>query len=91
MTGRISDRDRAFLARHRALGQAQTDDDVRGSSELIEITGEIRRHTDSAVLIFDGARTDWVPKSQVKIGKTSDGVTYTLAMPEWLAKKKGFI
>jgi hypothetical protein len=55
-------------------------------SRLIDISGELRGETDNAFRIYDGARTEWVPKSQVE--KNDDG---TFTMPEWLAKDKGFI
>lgn len=53
---------------------------------LIDISGDIRGETPNALRIYDGARTEWVPKSQVEDNK--DG---TFTMPEWLAKEKGFI
>lgn len=55
-------------------------------SELIDIAAEKRGETEKAFRLFDGKKTEWVPKSQVEENK--DG-TYT--MPEWLAKDKGFI
>lgn len=83
MTGR----DRAFLARHRALGR---DDQrpARGAAERIEISGEIvdRHPAGKAVKFFDGTRTEWVPVSQL-----TDNGDGTFSMPEWLAKDKGFI
>lgn len=56
------------------------------SQRLIEISGELRGETDRALRIYDGAKTEWVPKSQVE--DHHDG---TFTMPEWLAKEKGFI
>lgn len=56
-------------------------------SDLVDIAGEIRGETDRAYRIFDGSRTEWVPKSLVEYDD-EDG---TFAMPEWLAKDKGFI
>jgi hypothetical protein len=53
---------------------------------LCDISGEKRAETDHAILIFDGARTAWVPKSKVE--DNGDG---TFTMPEWLAKDKEFI
>ncbi len=55
-------------------------------SDLVDIAGEKRAETEKAFQIFDGARTEWVPKSQVE--DNDDG---TFAMPEWLAMDKGFI
>jgi hypothetical protein len=53
---------------------------------LVDISGELRAETEKAFQIYDGARTEWVPKSQVE--DNGDG---TFTMPEWLAKDKGFI
>lgn len=57
-----------------------------GRSDLVDIAAELRHETDHAFLIFDGARTVWLPKSQVE--QNDDG---TFAMPEWLAKEKELI
>ena len=54
--------------------------------DLIEIAGEVRAETDKALRIFDGKKSEWVPKSQVEDNR--DG---TFTMPEWLAQEKGFI
>lgn len=55
-------------------------------SELFDVAAEVRRETDKAWQLFDGARTEWVPKSQVE--QNDDG---TFTMPLWLAKDKGFV
>lgn len=57
-----------------------------GDPRLIDISGEMRAESEKAFQIYDGARTEWVPKSQVE--DNGDG---TFTMPEWLAKDKGFI
>jgi len=57
-----------------------------GQSNLIDIRAEIKGETDKAWRLYDGARTEWVPKSQAE--DNGDG---TFTMPEWLAKDKGFI
>lgn len=61
-------------------------DDEARRSNLVDIAGEKRGETEKAIRWFDGTRSEWVPKSQCE--ESSDG---TLAMPEWLAKDKGFI
>lgn len=53
---------------------------------LTDIAAELLVETPKAYRIYDGAKTEWVPKSQVE--KNDDG---TFTMPEWLAKEKGFI
>lgn len=56
------------------------------SERLTDIAAEIRGETDKAIRLYDGAKTEWVPKSQVE--NNGDG---TFTMPEWLAQDKGFI
>lgn len=58
----------------------------RKSERLTDIAAEIRGETDKAIRLYDGAKTEWVPKSQVE--NNGDG---TFTMPEWLAQDKGFI
>ena len=56
------------------------------TNRLTDIAAEIRAETPLAYRLFDGAKLEWVPKSQVE--DNHDG---TFTMPEWLAKEKGFI
>jgi hypothetical protein len=58
-----------------------------GRSDIIDIAGEKTAETDKAIRWFDGKIEAWVPKSQVEWSEDDS----TLAMPEWLAKDKGFI
>ena len=51
-----------------------------------DIAAQIKGETDKALRLFDGAKTEWVPKSFVE--NNNDG---TFTMPEWLAQEKGFI
>lgn len=53
---------------------------------LVDIAAELKGESEKAFRIFDGAKTEWVPKSQVE--QNDDG---TFTMPEWLAHDKGFI
>lgn len=55
-------------------------------SELVDIAAQVRGETPKAYRLFDGDKTEWVPKSQVE--DNGDG---TFTMPMWLAKEKGFI
>jgi hypothetical protein len=59
---------------------------MRDTKKLVSIAAEIRGETEKAWRLYDGKRTEWVPKSQVE---ANDDDTFT--MPEWLAKDKGFI
>lgn len=56
-------------------------------SKLIDITGSLRGETEKAYRIYDGSRTEWVPKQYVEHNRDDD----TFTMPEWLATEKGFI
>ena len=71
----------ARSALDRKVEEIVTDRDAK----LCDVAVELRHETHGAFLIFDGARTVWVPKSQVEY---ADGVC---TMPEWLAKEKGLI
>jgi hypothetical protein len=56
------------------------------NTELVDIEAELRHETDKALLLWDGERQAWVPKSYVE--DNGDG---TFTMPEWLAHQKGFV
>lgn len=53
---------------------------------MTDVTAKLRHATPKAYLLYDGAREEWVAKSQCE--NNGDG---TFTMPEWLAKEKGFI
>jgi hypothetical protein len=58
-----------------------------GRSDLVDIAGELRGETERAYRIYDGTRTEWVPKQFVEFDPSDN----TFAMPEWLAKDRGFV
>jgi hypothetical protein len=62
------------------------DDDEVKPSNLIDVGAEVRRETDKAWLVFDGAREVWLPKSQCERNPDK-----TFTMPEWLAVEKELI
>jgi hypothetical protein len=55
-------------------------------SELFDLAAEVKGETEKALRLYDGTKTEWVPKSQIE--NNGDG---TFTMPVWLAKDKGFI
>lgn len=61
-------------------------DDSARPARLCDIAAEVKRETEKAWLIFDGAKEVWLPKSQAE--HNPDG---TFTMPEWLATEKGLI
>lgn len=54
--------------------------------ELVDITCTIKIEREKAVLLHDGSKDEWVPRSLIEIN--DDG---TVTMPVWKAKEKGFI
>ena len=56
------------------------------NAELFDLAAEVKGETDKGLRLFDGTKTEWVPKSQVE--DNGDG---TFTMPLWLAKDKGFV
>lgn len=54
--------------------------------KLFDMAAQKKGETDKAIRLFDGTKTEWVPKSQIE--DNGDG---TFTMPEWLAIEKGFI
>lgn len=66
----------------------------RGDAEKIEVSVTFKRETDRAILINDGDKDIWLPKSQCSIDAEDfpeDGETCELLVAEWLAKEKGLI
>ena len=62
-----------------------------GKSDLIDITGELAgAETEKALLFNDGARSVWLPRSQIEISEADNGLV-EVTMPEWLALEKGLI
>lgn len=61
---------------------------------LVDVTvDEVEVETEKAIMVSDGYKTAWIPKSQ--IAETSEvqarGDRGNLRIPEWLAKDKGLI
>ncbi len=56
-------------------------------SDLIDIACKIKAETDKAILIDDGTKEVWLPKSQIELNREDSIVT----MPEWLAMEKELI
>jgi hypothetical protein len=54
---------------------------------------EVEIETEKAIMVSDGFKTAWIPKSQ--IAETSEvqakGDKGNLRIPEWLAKDKGLV
>jgi hypothetical protein len=61
-----------------------------GGIMTTEITVEIIRESDRAILVSDGDVQEWLPKSQCEY-EGEVGQTVVVSMPEWLATDKGLI
>lgn len=75
-------------------------DDDRGMASRggeVEIACRIGRCTGKAVHVDAGTRKLWVPfsvlseRSRACVDESMEGVTVTLAIQEWFAKKEGLI
>lgn len=67
---------------------------VMESKGWAEIECTIEAILNSAILINDGVRSVWIPKSQIEDPDPSEmeiGGTCTLLIPEWLAMEKELI
>ena len=63
-------------------------------SDLIDVSAQLHRETDKAVLISDDGERDnaiWLPKSQIEFTLPDRKGVTTITLPEWLAKDKGLI
>jgi len=62
-------------------------------SETVWISAVVKHETEKAVLLTDGTREDWIPKSQI-IDQSEDfgaGVAVEVELPIWLAEKIGLL
>jgi len=56
----------------------------------VEITGQMKYETDKALLLFDGKKEVWIPKSQIE-GMEREKNMIIITIPEWLAMEKELI
>ncbi len=65
---------------------------ITADNETIEMQCEIRARSDMAIMIHDGHKTVWIPRSEI-ISMTVQEATAghpraTLTIPAWLAREK---
>lgn len=58
--------------------------------DYIEIAGTIKAETDKAILLDDGVKEVWLPKSQLEDIDRQKKIAI-VTMPEWLAEVKELI
>lgn len=62
------------------------------NDEYVEISAEIKYMTEKAVLVNDGDRDVWIPKSQIdEPDELEEGVAAGFFIKKWFAKKEGLI
>jgi len=57
----------------------------------VDVLVTIERETDAAILVNDGDRTAWLPKSKVAIDEVEADGTVVIHVPEWLALNEELI
>ena len=62
----------------------------REEEDFVEVDCTVRAETGKALLIYDGKKEVWIPKSQIEEArKSKDGKINRVTLPEWLATDKG--
>ena len=61
------------------------------SDEQVQVEDlEEKRETEKAILVTDGEKEYWLPKSQVEVEPGDRGLI-NVSMPRWLAEDKGLV
>lgn len=61
-------------------------------SDLVDISIVLVHQTEKAVLVDAGLDEPvWLPRSIIEIEQDSNGKTWTITLPEYIAKQKGLI
>jgi hypothetical protein len=63
----------------------------RPDDELIEIVVTLVRETDTQIVVDDGDREVWLPKSKVTWENSASGKSCVVRLAEWLAMNEGLI
>lgn len=62
------------------------------SQELIELSLDLVKKSDGALLVSDGDNEAWLPKSLIEYDEEPErGRSIDIELPEWLAIEKGLI
>ena len=60
-------------------------------AKQVEIEVKVLSATEKALLVFDGKRQAWIPRSQITDHCCEQGQITSIFISEWLAGEKGFI
>lgn len=61
-----------------------------GESDIIDLKVQILHERDKAILVDDGDRKVWLPKSMIEF-EPDAGTLSIVSLPEWLARDKELI
>ncbi len=59
--------------------------------EIIDICVTLKHDKVLAILVNDGTKDVWLPKSIIEYEKDRGKETYTVTLPHWLAIEKGLV
>lgn len=68
-----------------------TPKEVNMATKEIEIACTVKHETDKAMLINDGDKDVWIPKSKITDYSETGNVIESIFIPEWLALEKELI
>lgn len=60
-------------------------------AKQVEIEVKVRSATDKALLVFDGKREAWIPRSQITDHSEENGQITSIFISEWLTTQKGLV
>ena len=60
-------------------------------SDLYDLMVEIKAQTNTQILVSDGQREAWLPKSEVEIEPSEIGGIHIVTAPEWLLMDRGLV
>lgn len=64
---------------------------TKHNHDIITISAVLKHQTEKAVLIHDGMKDVWLPKSKIEVSETGKGGVVEVDLPEWLAYEKELI
>lgn len=59
--------------------------------DLVDLQLLLLEETDEAILVFDGTRKVWLPRSLIEVEDAFNHAEVIVTLPEWLALKGGLI
>lgn len=60
-------------------------------NSLVDLSLNLITETKEAILVSDGKREAWLPKSQIEYEVGKDGIDVTVTLPAWMATQKELV